>query len=785
MKKLLIATLAAGVTGGAVNAAEKVTYEDHVLPVFRNACLKCHNADKAKADLDLSTFSGVMKGGSSGLIVAGGDADGSKLIAVITHAEEPTMPPNGKLTDKEIELVKHWVTGGLLETSGSKAIITKPKINLTLDKASFGKPEGPPPMPGDLLLEPAVVTEQLSVSTALAASPWAPLVAVGGQRQILLYNTDTLQLAGVLPFPEGYPHDLKFSRNGKLLIAGGGRGAHTGLAAVWDVTSGDRILSVGQELDAALAADISSNQKYIALGLPTRLVKIFSTETGAEIAKMKKHTDWVTALEFSPDSKFLATGDRGGGIVIWEADTGREVSLLNGHRGAITAINWQGVKLVTSASEDGSVKLWNAVEGEEVRNTRTHNATLHAAATHDGSFATCGRDNAVNTWAANGSRKLSISVKNDMPVRVAISHDGQKVVGTSFAGRVYVWETGKGALLGELNVNPPPLDRQVADMEKRAAALQAGLPAREKKLADAAAALQRIKDQIATRAKERDASVRAIEQKVAAMPKLEADSKTALQALEKKQAEAAAAVKKAQDQLAAAKKGGEPQAATVKKLESGMAALTKQEAAARVAVQNAKTALSKLIADNGAEKGRAPAQIAAIRKAKDDAIKNLEKAVPGAVAQETAAKDELKNDREQLLLARNTVERLKVGRHFTKLYYARQDFEAVKFEQARAQAQLESAESMLKRSEAGLTGVKAALVKKDEEKRSLEAQLQQLEKSIKLAREETTAAKATLTKVKQTVEAKEKEVARLDQEFKKQKAAAMPAQKPVAQAGKS
>ena len=52
-------------------AAQKVTFDEHVLPLFKNQCLKCHNSDKPKADLDLSTFGGTMKGGSSGLIEIG------------------------------------------------------------------------------------------------------------------------------------------------------------------------------------------------------------------------------------------------------------------------------------------------------------------------------------------------------------------------------------------------------------------------------------------------------------------------------------------------------------------------------------------------------------------------------------------------------------------------------------------------------------------------------------------------------------------------------------------
>src|SRR5205085_11330570 len=84
---------------------EKITYQDHVLPLIENNCGKCHNPDKKKADLDLTTYSGVMKGSGSGQVVVSGNLEGSKLWRAITQVEEPTMPPNKpKLPDKELEV---------------------------------------------------------------------------------------------------------------------------------------------------------------------------------------------------------------------------------------------------------------------------------------------------------------------------------------------------------------------------------------------------------------------------------------------------------------------------------------------------------------------------------------------------------------------------------------------------------------------------------------------------------------------------------------------------------
>lgn len=467
-------------------SAQKVTFDEHILPLFKNQCLKCHNADKPKADLDLSTFGGAMKGGSSGLIVVGGDPDGSSLYKSVTHAAEPTMPPKSKLADKEIEQIKKWIAGGLLENSGSKAIASnRPKIDLSLTAAAFGKPEGAPPMPGDLLLDPVLRTVRTSASTALAASPWAPLVALGGQKQVLLYNTDTLQLAGIFPFPEGFPHDVKFSRNGKLLLAGGGRGASKGLVAVWDITNGERILTAGDELDVPLAADISSNQKWIALGGPDRLVKIFSTATGEQLHKLKKHTDWVTALEFNHDSTYLATGDRNGGVVVWDAEAGQEVQTFSGHKGAITAVAWRTPDLLVTASEDGTVKTWSMKEGALAKSVSAHDSVVSVRLNVDGLMVTAGRDKTISTWDKEGNKAKTFTITNDLPVRATLTYDGKRVIATDWTGRVYAWDAADGRELSGLSLNPPPIAEQQQAVAKRITDLEAELPKLQAKLAEA------------------------------------------------------------------------------------------------------------------------------------------------------------------------------------------------------------------------------------------------------------------------------------------------------------
>jgi hypothetical protein len=409
-------------------------------------------------------------------VVVSGNPDSSKLWKAITQVEDPTMPPNKPpLPEKELAVFKKWIAGGLLETSGSKAIVAaKPMVDLSIKVSSVGKPDGPPPMPRELPIEPVVHTARGNPINGLAASPWAPLVAIAGQKQILIYNTTNLDLLGILPFGEGQPWDVTFSRSGKLLLAAGGHGAQSGRVLLWNIETGERIATIGNEYDIVLAADISPDQTKVALGGPDRLIKIYSTKTGELEHKIKKHTDWVTALAFSPNGELLVSGDRNGGVSLWDPDNGQELFTTPGHKACVTAVSWRGdSRVVATSSEDGSVKIWDASEGKQARTWVAHSSgTLCVAYTHDGKLVTCGRDGAVTIWSADANKLKSLDFFGETALRCAFSHDGARVVATDFAGRVAVWESKDGKRVGELDANPLPLGEQLVVARKRLADLE-------------------------------------------------------------------------------------------------------------------------------------------------------------------------------------------------------------------------------------------------------------------------------------------------------------------------
>jgi len=458
-------------------ADEKVTYVDHVEPIFRAKCGNCHNADKKIGGLDLLNYTNMMQGGGSGASIEPGDTDASFLWQLVTHESTPTMPPNqDKLPEKTLNTIKAWILGGALETKNSKkSVKNKPKVALSLSFAPNGRPEGPPPMPTRLSLEPIVRTESTTAVSAIATSPWAPVAAVGGQRQILLYNTQTLQLIGVLDFPEGIAHVLKFSRSGGLLLAAGGRGSYKGNVIVWDIKTGERVIEVGNETDAVLGADISADQSMIALGGPSKIVRVYSTATGELLYEQKKHTEWVCAVEFSPDGVLLASGDRNGGVFVWEADTGREYLGLRGHSKMITGFAWRkDSNVLASASDDTTVRLWEMENGGQIKSWGAHGGgTQDVTFTQENQIATVGRDRTAKLWNGDGAAVRTFEAFPDLALKVAYCDTTKRVIAGDWTGLIRIWNAADGARIGELASNPLKLATRLAQAKAALAPVQA------------------------------------------------------------------------------------------------------------------------------------------------------------------------------------------------------------------------------------------------------------------------------------------------------------------------
>ncbi|MFT5904763.1 MAG: hypothetical protein ACI9E1_000349 [Cryomorphaceae bacterium] len=495
----------------SVSAEQKLNYDDHILPIFEKSCTNCHNPDKRKGDLDLSTYGGFLTGSSGGEIASVGDGAGSKVFSTATHSEEPFMPPKGKgdkLDKKDIMQIRRWIDAGLLETKDSKAKKDNtPKIDFS--KINANQQNGPAPLPVNLSLDPVTTPKIAGVISDIECSPTAPVLAITSQQQILLFHTDSLELIGVIPFPkskkgEMNPESLSFHPAGKFLLVGGGVAGKSGLTVCWDVTNGKTLMTVAREYDTVIATSLRKDLKGIATGGPSKRVKLWDASTNTLEFNHKKHTDWVTSLSYSHDGVLLASGGRGGGVWIWEAHSGNEFHKLSGHKGRIVASKWSpDSNYLATASEDGTLRIWNMRDGKEVKKIEAHKGgILDMDWSSKGEFVTVGRDGFIKIWKSDYGLKKQFHHQSELPLRAEWSHDSKRVFVADFQGAISVWDADLKPI-GLINGNPKPVaDRikgylnKMSQQQQKLAEINAKVAIAEKHVLDLQSKIKNTQQQL-------------------------------------------------------------------------------------------------------------------------------------------------------------------------------------------------------------------------------------------------------------------------------------------------
>lgn len=88
-------------------------FERHVRPLLAEKCFSCHGRGQRKGGLSLDSRDALMAGGESGSAVVEGRPQDSLLVESIEYSGSLEMPPDGKLSEREVEILKQWVTLGL------------------------------------------------------------------------------------------------------------------------------------------------------------------------------------------------------------------------------------------------------------------------------------------------------------------------------------------------------------------------------------------------------------------------------------------------------------------------------------------------------------------------------------------------------------------------------------------------------------------------------------------------------------------------------------------------
>jgi WD40 repeat protein len=258
------------------------------------------------------------------------------------------------------------------------------------------------------------------------------------------------------PNPEAIRRKRTGEKYGGLIYAMSG--SDDGKAKIWDLPSGNQILSLDNKLDVSSVA-FSPYGKRAVSTTESGDINMWLLPDGMQEKTLSGHTGVVTQAEFSRNGKYLLTSSADSTIRLWNVGSGLMEKLYVGHLGTVNEISISpDGNYFVSCSDDGNVLMWEMMTEELVGVFEGHNGAVKSAtySPRGNYIITGGQDGTVRKWDGfTAEEQLRFDLHSSPITATAISPDGTTVVSGSQNGFIYVWdaETGevKHVLLGHDN----------------------------------------------------------------------------------------------------------------------------------------------------------------------------------------------------------------------------------------------------------------------------------------------------------------------------------------------
>lgn len=425
-----------------------VSYFRDVRPLIQRNCQGCHQPAMKQSGLDLTRYESFAAGGNKGPAFKPGDPDASVVIAYISGTKQPRMPLGSPALPKEdVDKFRDWIAAG-------------------------AKDDTPPEAREATALDKPPVYRLAPVITAVAYSPDGSLLAVSGYREVLLHKSDGSGIAARLVGLSDRIQSLKFSADGKMLVAAGGTPARFGEVQIWDVASHKLLHSVMLTNDTVFGASLSPDASRVAVGCADNTVRIVDTAAGKEVLKISNHENWVLGTIFGVNGSRIVSAGRDQAAKLTDATNGAFIENVNALRGELNAIarhpsrdliaigGIERVPYLYTMDRAASMKI--ADDSTLIRKFDMQDGEIFALSfSPDGALlAVAGAYEEIPIYKTETGDRVSSCKVNRGTYAIAFSPDGKQLASGGFDGKMRMCEVTSSKLVREFV--PVPLETQVA-----------------------------------------------------------------------------------------------------------------------------------------------------------------------------------------------------------------------------------------------------------------------------------------------------------------------------------
>jgi len=251
---------------------------------------------------------------------------------------------------------------------------------------------------------------------------------------------------GVGPWPafDDYSRSVYsavFNPDGKRIVSGG----TDSNVRIWDSTTGTAIMTLRGHKGPIREVAYSTDGSRILSASEDTTVKVWDAATGVELMTLRGHTDGIQSAAFSPDNTRIVTGSKDKTIRIWDSTTGDKLEILQGHADAVLSVAFSpDGKIIASGSNDRTIKVWDAVRGIEIETLVGHKEGVTSVVFRpDGRRIISGsRDRSLKVWNPVVNREYTILYGHTGEITsVSFSPNGKRIVSGSKDGLIKTWDT--------------------------------------------------------------------------------------------------------------------------------------------------------------------------------------------------------------------------------------------------------------------------------------------------------------------------------------------------------